>query len=83
MNTVTLTTGIPLFGGLDDELAISDSPGGGLRPVFDLGVDAIQTDWPALVRDYRTSWYRDHPERCPAHAEHSGRHLSRQARRAR
>ena len=54
VNTVTLNTGIPLFGGLDDELAISDGPEVAYGPVFDLGVDAVQTDWPAIVRDYRT-----------------------------
>ncbi|MCC6497828.1 MAG: glycerophosphodiester phosphodiesterase family protein [Propionibacteriaceae bacterium] len=53
VNTVTLPTGVPLFGGLDDELAISESPDAAYGPVFDLGVDAVQTDWPALVRDYR------------------------------
>ena len=56
VNAVTLTTGIPLFGGLDDELAISESPEVAYAPVFDLGVDAIQTDWPAIVRDFRTQW---------------------------
>ncbi len=54
VNTVTLPTGVPLFGGLDDELAISESPDLAYGPVFDLGVDAVQTDWPALVRDYRS-----------------------------
>ncbi|MFZ0530707.1 MAG: glycerophosphodiester phosphodiesterase family protein [Propionicimonas sp.] len=56
VNTVTLNTGIPLFGGLDDELAISTSPQVAYRPVFELGVNAVQTDWPALVRDFRTTW---------------------------
>jgi glycerophosphoryl diester phosphodiesterase len=54
--TVTLTTGIPLFGGLDDELAISTSPAAAYGPLFELGVDAVQTDWPAIVRDYRDTW---------------------------
>lgn len=56
VNTVTLTTGIPLFGGLDDELAIATSPAEAYGPILDLGVDAIQTDWPAVVRDYRDAW---------------------------
>ena len=56
VNTVTLTTGVPLFGGLDDELAISRSPREAYGPVLALGVDAIQTDWPAIVRDYRDQW---------------------------
>lgn len=54
--SVTLTTGIPLFGGLDDELALLTSPDAAYGPVLALGVDAVQTDWPAIVRDYRDSW---------------------------
>ena len=56
VNTVTLTTGVPLFGGLDDELAIATSPREVFGPILDLGVDAIQTDWPAIVRDERDAW---------------------------
>lgn len=56
VSTVTLTTGIPLFAGLDDELAISGSPEEAYGPIFRLGIDAIQTDWPAVLRDYRTIW---------------------------
>ncbi|HQD97825.1 MAG TPA: glycerophosphodiester phosphodiesterase family protein [Propionicimonas sp.] len=61
VNTVTLNTGIPLFGGLDDELAIAKSPDEAYGPVFELGVNAVQTDWPALVRDYREKWFAEHP----------------------
>ncbi|MEA4945413.1 MAG: glycerophosphodiester phosphodiesterase family protein [Propionicimonas sp.] len=53
VSTVTLTTGVPLFGGLDDELAVADSPDTAWGPIFELGIDAIQTDWPWLLRDYR------------------------------
>jgi glycerophosphoryl diester phosphodiesterase len=56
VNTVTLTTGVPLFGGLDDELAIAGSPQEAFGPILALGVDAVQTDWPAIVRDYRDTW---------------------------
>jgi glycerophosphoryl diester phosphodiesterase len=56
VNSVTLTTGVPLFGGFDDELAISESPEAAYGPILALGVDAIQTDWPAIVRDYRDTW---------------------------
>lgn len=55
VNTVTLTTGIPQFGGYEDETAIFDSPAAAWQPLFDLGVDAIQTDWPWLLRTYRDS----------------------------
>jgi glycerophosphoryl diester phosphodiesterase len=54
VNTETLTTGIPLFADYDDELAIQDSPVAAWGPLFDLGVDAVQTDWPWLLRDYRS-----------------------------
>lgn len=66
VNTVTLTTGIHLFGGLDDELAISTSPAQAYGPLLELGVNAIQTDWPALVRGYRDEWLsgRDAPRRA-------------------
>lgn len=53
INTETLTTGIPLFAELDDELAIVASPQQAFGPLFELGIDAIQTDWPWLLRDYR------------------------------
>lgn len=56
VNTVTLTTGVPLFGELGDELAIATSPEDAYGPILDLGVDAVQTDWPAIVRDYRDAW---------------------------
>lgn len=58
VNSVTLTTGIPQFGGYEDEMAIFDSPASAWRPLFELGVDAIQTDWPWLLRDYRDAFYR-------------------------
>jgi glycerophosphoryl diester phosphodiesterase len=70
VNTVTLTTGIPLFGGLDDELAIASSPEEAYGPILALGVDAIQTDWPAIVRDYRDGWLASRS--APARAVHSG-----------
>lgn len=53
VSTVTLTTGVPLFGGLDDERAIATSPEESWEPIFELGIDAIQTDWPWLLKDYR------------------------------
>ncbi len=52
-NAEVLTTGIDLFAGYDDETAILRSPDLGWGPLFDLGVDVIQTDWPWLLRDYR------------------------------
>jgi glycerophosphoryl diester phosphodiesterase len=58
VNTVTLTTGIPQFGGYEDEDAIFDCPAAAWQPLFDLGVDAIQTDWPWLLKAYRDSIQR-------------------------
>ncbi|WP_051208349.1 glycerophosphodiester phosphodiesterase family protein [Propionicicella superfundia] len=58
VNSVTLTTGIPQFGGYEDEDAIFDCPAAAWQPLFDLGVDAIQTDWPWLLRAYRDSVQR-------------------------
>ena len=53
VNAETLTTGIPLFGGMDDELAIDQGPESVYGALLDLGIDAIQTDWPWLVREVR------------------------------
>ena len=52
-NTLALTTGVPLFGGLDDLHAITVGPEATYGPLVDLGVDAIHTDLPWLVRDFR------------------------------
>ena len=54
---------------LVDELAISRSPEVAYAPVFELGVDAVQTDWPSLVRDFRTIWLAN---RDPAEAPVDG-----------
>lgn len=53
VNSETLTTGIPLFGGYDDARCIAESPTSAWSRLFDLGVDAIQTELPWLLRDYR------------------------------
>ncbi|RPF28942.1 glycerophosphodiester phosphodiesterase family protein [Georgenia muralis] len=55
VNAEVLTTGRDLFAGHDDERAVLCSPEEGWGPLFDLGVDAIQTDWPWLLRDYRAA----------------------------
>lgn len=49
VNSETLTTGIPLFGGHDDELAIAESPSAAWSRLLDLGVDAVQTELPWLL----------------------------------
>ncbi|MDR1851839.1 MAG: glycerophosphodiester phosphodiesterase family protein [Propionibacteriaceae bacterium] len=52
-SAVTLNTGIPLFGGFDDERAIYEGPESSYGAIMDRGIDAIQTDWPWLVAAYR------------------------------
>ena len=53
VNTLALTTGVPLFGGLDDSLALTEGPEAAYGPLVELGVDAIHTDLPWLVRGFR------------------------------
>lgn len=53
VNAEVLTSGPPLFAGHDDERALFDDPDRGWGPLFDLGIDAIQTDWPWLLHAYR------------------------------
>lgn len=53
VNAEVLTTGAALFAGYDDEVSVLTGPQAGWGPMLDLGVDAIQTDWPWLLRDYR------------------------------
>ncbi|MDR1833403.1 MAG: glycerophosphodiester phosphodiesterase family protein [Propionibacteriaceae bacterium] len=55
VSTVTLNTGIPLFGGLDDELALLEGLDAAFGPLVTRGIDAIQTDWPWLLRSYLDS----------------------------
>lgn len=52
VNSMTLTTGVPLFAGYDDERAIRQSPDAAWGPLVDLGFDAIQTALPWLLRSY-------------------------------
>lgn len=53
-NAEVIIQDVPLYGRYDDEVAIFSSPDKGWGPLFDLGLDVIQTDWPWLLRDYRT-----------------------------
>lgn len=58
VNAEVLTTGTDLFAGYDDERSILGSPDEGWGRLMDLGVNAIQTDWPWLLRDYRSARQR-------------------------
>lgn len=51
VNSETLTTGIPLFAGHDDALAVNESPTSAWSRILDMGVDAVQTELPWLL------WY--------------------------
>lgn len=42
-----------LYGGLDDDISVIEDPALGWGKLFDKHIDIIQTDWPALLRDYR------------------------------
>ena len=53
INSETLTTGIPLFGTHDDDLAVREGADASWGRPFELGIDAIQTGLPWLLRDYR------------------------------
>ncbi|WP_139006210.1 glycerophosphodiester phosphodiesterase family protein [Arthrobacter crystallopoietes] len=57
VNAEVLSTGIALFANYDDEEAVLGSPATGWEPLFELGANVIQTDWPWLLRDYR--WLRE------------------------
>ena len=43
----------PLYGDLDDDISILEGPERGWGRLFDKQIDVIQTDWPALVKNYR------------------------------
>lgn len=42
-----------LYGGLDDDVSILEDPALGWGRLFEKKIDIIQTDWPAILRDYR------------------------------
>lgn len=43
----------PLYAGLDDDISVISDPASGWGELFRKKIDIIQTDWPALLRDYR------------------------------
>ena len=54
VNSETLTTGIPLFAGYDDEKAVGESPSAAWSRIMDLGIDAVQTELPWLLYHLRS-----------------------------
>ena len=53
VNSETLTTGIPLFAGYDDERAVAESPSAAWSRIMDLGITAVQTEFPWLLHHLR------------------------------
>lgn len=53
VNSETMTTGVPLFADHDDERAVAESPSAAWSRILDLGVDAVQTEYPWLLHDLR------------------------------
>lgn len=53
VNAEVLPLAHQCFPGLCDERAITEGSEAGWGPLFDLGADVIQTDWPWLLADYR------------------------------
>lgn len=44
---------LPLFGPLDDDVSLTRNPELGWGELFRKGIDVIQTDWPAILYDFR------------------------------
>ncbi len=53
LNALNLSNRVPLFCGWDDEASVLSHPDEGWGRLIALGADIVQTDWPALLRDYR------------------------------
>ena len=54
-NAITLDDTIILSGLLDDNVSIEKGYNKGWGKLFEYGFDIIQTDWPALLKDYRNN----------------------------
>lgn len=52
-NSIKLNSQLNLFSGLDDNLALLDSPDVVWKIMLKHGVNAIQTDWPGIIYEYR------------------------------
>ncbi len=44
-----------LYGKLDDDISVLTDPDLGWGRLFDKKIEILQTDWPAILRDYRTA----------------------------
>jgi len=52
-NSIKLNSTVNLFSGLDDNLALLDGTDKSWDKILSSGVNAIQTDWPDILNDYR------------------------------
>jgi len=52
-NSIKLNDKTNLFGGLDDNLALLDGTEQSWDKILELGINAIQTDWPDILNEYR------------------------------
>lgn len=67
VNAEVLPIAHQCYPGFSDERAILEGSEAGWGPIFDLGVDVIQTDWPWLLADYR-EYRRASRRRAPGRA---------------
>ncbi|MBQ4436325.1 MAG: glycerophosphodiester phosphodiesterase, partial [Clostridia bacterium] len=42
-----------LYGGLDDDMSICKGPESGWGKIIDKGIDVFQTEWPAILKEFR------------------------------
>lgn len=57
-NAITLDDETVLFGGLDDDTSIIQTPDLGWGKLLEKQIDIIQTDWPALLSPYRDRYLK-------------------------
>lgn len=53
-NSIKLNDKTDLFAGLDDNLALLSGMDQSWTKILDLGINAIQTDWPDILNEYRS-----------------------------
>jgi len=53
VNAINLPDRVPLFASYDDEVSMFGDVNQGWGRLFDLGLDIIQTDWPAMLAKFR------------------------------
>ena len=59
VNTMKLNDNTKLFGSLDDEKVLFNSPDEVWGTMINLGVNAIQTDWPDILYRFRENKFKN------------------------